>query len=361
MHKENKIKGSLIGGAIGDALGYPIEFKRNIKERQVTRYVNDKGIISDDTQMTLFTANGLLWRETRLSLRGIAMSPTDAIYLSYLDWLETQTGKVNNSSISWIKNLKELNIERAPGNTCLSALNLGRKGTIKKPINDSKGCGGVMRIAPIGLYYFDPEKAGEYSVAASALTHGHLLGIIPSYVLGVLINLLVNNELTLYQAVEKSMQIYEKNHKDYDKKYKKEFVDLINKAIVLSQKDYSDVDAIAVLGEGWVAEEALAIALYSCLKYPNSFEDAIICAVNHDGDSDSTGAIAGNIMGAYLGLTKIPEYYVKNLELKEEILEIAEDLAKKVPISEFSDNEDKYWESKYVYCKRDTKLKNNKL
>ena len=107
--KYNKIAGSLIGGAIGDALGYQIEFKQNIKEKEITRF-NGKGIISDDTQMTLFTANALLWRATRGNMRGIAMPHVNAIYYGYLDWLETQDNqRVNEHSISWIKNIPELN------------------------------------------------------------------------------------------------------------------------------------------------------------------------------------------------------------------------------------------------------------
>lgn len=73
--------------------------------------------------MTLFTANALIWRETRFEIKGIAMMPVNAIYEAYLDWLDTQNGTKNHSfQISWIKNVKELNIARAPGNTCLSAL-----------------------------------------------------------------------------------------------------------------------------------------------------------------------------------------------------------------------------------------------
>ena len=155
--KKNMICGSLIGGAIGDALGYQIEFKRDVKEKEITRY-KDKGIISDDTQMTLFTANALLWRETRLALKGIAMTPTDAIYLSYKDWYDTQRKtNTNENKISWIKDIKELHAYRAPGITCLSALSSGKKGTIESPINDSKGCGTIMRVAPIGLFMSNPE------------------------------------------------------------------------------------------------------------------------------------------------------------------------------------------------------------
>lgn len=70
IDRKNRIIGSLIGGAIGDALGYQIEFKKNLHEKEVTQYKDDKDIISDDTQMTLFTANDLLWRETRETMGG---------------------------------------------------------------------------------------------------------------------------------------------------------------------------------------------------------------------------------------------------------------------------------------------------
>ena len=79
MNKDiNKFKGCLIGGAIGDALGYPIEFVKPSKNDKISRF-DGKGIISDDTQMTLFTANGLLWGQTRFNLRGIAPNVSDCI------------------------------------------------------------------------------------------------------------------------------------------------------------------------------------------------------------------------------------------------------------------------------------------
>ena len=356
---QDRILGSMFGGAIGDALGYQIEFKRNIKDKQITKYQNDKGIISDDTQMTLFTANALLWRETRLNLRGIAMSPTNAIYEAYLDWLDTQNNTNNHNSISWIKEIPELNIAQAPGNTCISSLSSGKMGTIKKTINDSKGCGGIMRVAPIGLCARNPKAAGIIGAESSAITHGHPLGILPSYILTSMINMIVHNNENIEEALDKSTtQCYNEF-----KKYKKDvnyLIELINKAKKLSKENISDIEAIASLGEGWVAEEAFAIAIYSCLKYSNSFQDAIVCSVNHDGDSDSTGAVTGNIIGAYLGYNAIPTYYIDNLELKDIIEEVSQDLSILVQASEDFDNNE-YWLSKYVYCKKDNSLKVRKI
>lgn len=345
----NNVAGSLLGGAIGDALGYQIEFKQNIKEKEITRF-NGKGIISDDTQMTLFTANALLWRATRGNMRGIAMPPVNAIYYGYLDWLETQDNqKINEHSISWLKNVPGLNERRAPGNTCINSLSSGKMGTIDNPINDSKGCGSVMRIAPIGLYERNPILAGKIAADASAITHGHPLGIIPSFVMSCMISHILNENVSIIDSLSKSLEEL-KEYNEFNKEDIDEFISIVNKSIELSKSNKSDIEAIKEIGQGWVAEEAFAIALYSCLKYSNSFEDAVVCAVNHDGDSDSTGAIAGNIIGVSLGLNNIPEYYLNDLELRDIILEIAHDLSVDVPVGEYSNNNDEKWLSKYVYC-----------
>ena len=95
-----------------------------------------------------------------------------------------------------------------------------------------------------------------------------------------------------------------------------------NKSDLLS----TDLQAIETLGEGWVGEEALAISIYCALKYQNDFEKAVITAVNHDGDSDSTGAITGNILGSYLGIKGIPLNWLREVELSEELTQLADDL-----------------------------------
>ena len=98
---------------------------------------------------------------------------------------------------------------------------------------------------------------------------------------------------------------------------------LMKKAVALVESDIPDLEAIHQLGEGWVAEEALAIAVYCALKYADNFDAALIASVNHNGDSDSTGAITGNILGAYLGYDKIPCKYTENLELLDVMERIA--------------------------------------
>ncbi len=354
----DRIRGSLIGGAIGDALGYQIEFEKDIKPRQVTRFFDDYGVISDDTQMTLFTACALLWRETRWTIRGIAMLPPEAIYLGYLDWLSTQQRVPEHRLISWIAKIPELNVLRAPGMTCIDALSSGRAGSIGEPINDSKGCGGVMRIAPIGLFVSSDEKAAVFSAESCALTHGHPLAILSAYTLGLIIYY-IREGWTIKKAVKTAISkmnvwtpeayYYTKNLENIWNRAKNDLSELLERAVSLARDKTEDLKAIYELGGGWVAEEALAIALFCSLKYEDSFEDAVIATVNHDGDSDSTGAITGNIVGAALGYKKIPDYFKNNVELKDLILEIADDLTTGVPTDENGEIVDEEWLKKYFY------------
>ncbi len=337
MDMLDKYKACLIGGAIGDALGYAVEFYR---EPQIFQYYGKKGItdyklrngkaiISDDTQMTLFTANGILNGYYNGSY-------TDSVYQCYKEWYITQTVYdntmrdilyKNNNFGSWLIDVPELWNRRAPGMTCLSAISSGTKGTVRNPINDSKGCGGIMRVAPVGLFFKNTDMISQtdmLSAEISAITHGHELGYIPSATFAHIINLISHSDISLKEAVKDSISYTEKlfrnaEHIDY-------FCKLMKNAVKLSGKNVNDLDAIHELGEGWVAEETLAIAVYCVLKYEDDFEKAIIASVNHNGDSDSTGAIAGNIIGAYLGMNAIPEKFLINLELKDVIIEIAEDL-----------------------------------
>lgn len=331
MNKLDRFKGSLVGGAVGDALGYAVEFYeypeivRIYGEKGITKYKlneNNKAVFSDDTQMTLYTANGIILNETH--------NDTDINYVAvcYKDWLRTQTYNVFDSEkaeCSWLNDIPELCYQRAPGNTCINAILHGADGTAENPINNSKGCGGIMRVAPAGLYYSNPVEAGIKGAEFSAITHGHPLGYMPSFVMAYIISRITYEENpNLLKIILDSKEAVRKIYNDNE--YISYLIDTIDKAILLSQNENNDVENIHSIGGGWVAEETLGIALYCCLKYEGDFDKAIISSVNHSGDSDSTGAIVGNIMGALYGYDRIPFKWKKNLELLETIVEIAQDL-----------------------------------
>jgi len=361
----DKYRGCLIGGAVGDTLGYAVEFmteesiKKHYGEKGITEYDLIDGIaqISDDTQMTLFTANGLLLGTTRGMTRGIMGKYSDYIALCYGEWLLTQVEEFplnEKYPYTWLINVPQLFDQRAPGNTCLSALSSflrGIHGTIDDPINSSKGCGGVMRVAPIGIYFggkrITIEEVDMIAAESAAVTHGHDLGYIPAAALVHIIHLVSHDkDITLLDAVNDMIATMQELFANA--KHIIEFTDLMEKAVKLSQSDVTEIEAIHMLGEGWVAEETLAIAIYCSLKHSKDFRKAIIASVNHNGDSDSTGAVTGNILGAYLGLSAIPPEYLEKLELRNVILELADDLYNDCKISEYGSYRDEIWEKKYI-------------
>ncbi|WP_373262233.1 ADP-ribosylglycohydrolase family protein [Hungatella hathewayi] len=333
MDKLNRVIGCLIGGACGDALGYIIEFDKIKKIRKVygEQGITDfekpdgKAIVSDDTQMTLFTAAGILRAKEQ------NINYLNSIWRAYKDWYYTQNRNSEYQPFTDIYRIDALHKRRAPGNTCISTLRLFEKErTIEKPGNLSKGCGGIIRVAPIGCIDLGnkPYINGWLGAEAAALTHGHQLGYIPAGFLADLIHriLISKKEGNMEEFILDSLNETIIAFKDYRHIEKFDFI--IKKAISLSKTESVDLNGIVKLGKGWVAEETAAIAVYSCLRHSNDFRQAMICAVNHSGDSDSTGSVAGNILGAYLGLEKIEKAFdIESLDQYETILYIAEQLS----------------------------------
>lgn len=350
---QGRFLGCLLGGAVGDALGAPVEFMkrteilRRFGPNGITQYApayGGLGTITDDTQMTLFTAEGLIRGWVRGCFKGITTYSGVTAH-AYLRWLQTQGERPScdidfgTDEPGWLFQQRQLHGRRAPGNTCLSALramsSLGEQAR-----NDSKGCGGVMRVAPVGLFawrlrqYESPHDAFRLGTELAALTHGHPTGALTGGVLAVLI-LALTDGASLPEALAASKAILraETGHE--------ETLRAIEMAETLAVSGLPHEEAIARLGQGWIAEEALAISIY-CALVARNFKQGVILAVNHDGDSDSTGSIVGNLLGAMHGVEAIPAEWLEPLELRDVITELAEDLYafKDWQIGEYSENEE---------------------
>jgi ADP-ribosylglycohydrolase/predicted protein tyrosine phosphatase len=326
----NRYIGCMTGGAVGDALGAPVEFLKTEDIRQIygSSGITDYdeafgriGAITDDTQMTLFTAEGLLRAWTRGSLRGVCHPPS-MVYKACLRWLRTQLLEEDagaGSESSLLLGFSELFSRRAPGASCQSALESGRMGTPEEPVNNSKGCGGVTRVAPAGLIQGTSEDAFRLGCDLAALTHGHPTGYLAGGMLAALIHE-IRAGSGIADALEKGTRIL-KSWPQHE-----EFLSSVDRAVTLARKQKPDPESIQSLGKGWVAEEALAISLFCALGHEDDFPAGVLAAVNHDGDSDSTGAITGNLLGCRLGASSIPAGWTEGLELHELIQAMAVDL-----------------------------------
>jgi ADP-ribosylglycohydrolase len=317
----DRLVGSILAGAIGDALGAPIEFddlftiRRRYGLPGLTGYApayGRLGAITDDTQMTLFTAEGVM------------LAPSDgvddvvaSIRLSYLAWLHTQRPSAARPDDRPLLEHAVLHSCRAPGMTCLSALEAGGDGSPELRINGSKGCGGVMRVAPIAAL---PDHWFEVGARAAALTHGHPSGYLSAGALAHIVGESVRGT-SLPDGVEraKAMLVTWDEHE--------ETLAAIDAVIALANSGDVTAEALETLGGGWVGEEALAIALCCALVAPD-VRSGLVLAVNHSGDSDSTGSIAGNLLGAVHGVNALPAELLEQLEARELIEQVAEDLSK---------------------------------
>lgn len=339
---QDKCRGSLIGGAVGDALGYEVEFMslqdilKRFGDKGIRDYVLDRNGVaefSDDTQMSLFTAEGLLTAIADGKVYEKDILPY--ITTAYEYWYYTQCRPPLKMSKSWLSHIKTLWARRAPGMTCMSALQSISMPNSAPVVNNSKGCGGVMRVAPIGIFSaahpktLDLEHACYLAGYTADITHKHPLSTYSSMALAMIVADCIAFDkvdrqkfrFIVINRVFKLLGLYFK-----DDKHLAELNELTCHALALAESEKSDTEAIRELGEGWVAEETLAIAVFSVMRYIDDFEKCICCAVNHDGDSDSTGAVAGNIIGAILGYSAIPKKYIADLELHDVILSVADDL-----------------------------------
>jgi ADP-ribosylglycohydrolase len=293
----------LFGLALGDTIGWPTEF---LKLPQIYSRFGSKGIqeppdpalYTDDTQMTIALTEGLLEA-------GLAAS------------IDTQLKAISRHFIAW-KNSPENN--RAPGNTCMAAVRRLEDGLSWKEagIVSSKGCGSAMRVATIGyLYQNDEAKLREVAKESGIITHGHPAAVAGSIAAAYLVKLALD-DVAPEEYLRRTLVFCEGISNDFDKA-------MIRVTHVMGWG--SETHAMRHLGEGWTAEEAVALALYCVLRYSNDYAEAVRRGATSEGDSDSIACIAGGIMGARLGLEAIPLDWRERCENKTYLIDLAKRMA----------------------------------
>lgn len=288
------VAASLIGGAFGDAAGAPIEFATGAAlDGWGLHAMGAPADFTDDTQMTLFTLEGLARADFRFAGRGVC-DRVGVVHHALLRWLVTQGGEPQMPVDRDHGLIREpaLHARMAPGLTCLSALERARR-FHEAARNDSKGCGTIMRVAPVAL--LTPREMVEtLAVETSALTHGHATGqraaaawagMLADRAAGTALEDAARRALSAQAAMPEGREVA-----------------AAIRAALAAPRDGAR-RTVESLGAGWVAEECLAIALYACLFAEGlmgegvAFARGIECAARHDGDSDSTAAVAGNMLG----------------------------------------------------------------
>ncbi len=293
----------LLGLACGDALGAPTEF---LRREQIRRHYGPAGIqeppdparYTDDTQMALYLARALVEVPA-----GDIDEVMAAVSRQFVAWLNDPTTP-----------------SRAPGNTCLAASrNLARGIPWRESgVPRSKGNGSAMRVAPVGyLYQHHPARLREVAHASGIATHGHPAGDAACIGMAYLVKLALDG---------RPVQEWPAAVQDLCRGISPEFDAAV--ARVPACLGWADEqEALRFLGEGWVGEEALALALYCVLRHPDDYVAAVRCGANTDGDSDSIACMAGALSAARLGPQVIPRDWIARLEDLPEIESLARQLA----------------------------------
>lgn len=319
---QSAFRGSILGLAAGDALGFPPEFHsraqilksfgpsgiRDLIALNDSRWPSGPtspgrghppGTYSDDTQMTIAVARALGDAKDLRDVDGVMKG----IAGHFVEWSRSDDN------------------DRAPGNACMSGCHKLGQGVPWREagVADSKGCGSAMRVAPIGLVYAkEHDTLLEIARASSILTHGHDAGVEGAAAAALLVALAM--EQTPPKAMwEALMNMAAGRSPDFEAR-------LAQLPDMMSQPPEIALSS-AGLGESWVAEEAIASALYCFWRTPESFEETLVTAANTDGDSDSIACIAGSIAGAFHGVDAIPARWLDGLENRDGLVSVADELA----------------------------------
>lgn len=319
--RESQFVGCVVGLAVGDALGYPAEFRsraqllREIGPEGLTGFVALKdprfsrplfvgaghppGTYTDDTQMTIAVAESVL-----------------AAKEAGLDALMTE---MSDRFVAWSQS--ESN-NRAPGGACIEGCRKLAQGIPwrESGVRESKGCGAAMRVAPIGLFYENLDNVAEVARASSLLTHGHPAAKEGAAAAALMVALALKGvgPEEMFNEIDRCCSLHSRD-----------FANVWRMLPNLINEPPERVLVKGVLGEGWVAEEAVASAMYCHWRHPNDFRQAVLTAINTDGDSDSIGTITGSVAGVHLGVDAIPAAWRQEVEDSEYLHELGRRLFRK--------------------------------
>jgi DNA ligase (NAD+) len=313
MQLLERFRGSILGLAIGDAIGHPTEFISSVS--RIRAKYGDKGVVgfnpsgvhkagtfTDDTQMTISVARAL-----------VRAGHKD------LDALMTLLGQ---EFVAWAEHMTN---NRAPGGTCLAGCRRLRQGAAWRDagVKESKGCGAAMRAAPVGLFFFDDDDAMvRVAAAQSVLTHSHPTGVASSVAAAApvawiakgrgLDGILAYTRDMVKKLTPEMMRDLKVKDADIEKIGIGEMLAILDETEEALAEESDDV--CQLLGGAWVGEEAVATALWCVLKAKGDFREAVLRGANSSGDSDSIACIAGSIAGALVGVDALPVEWVQNVE-----------------------------------------------
>ncbi|MFI6286051.1 ADP-ribosylglycohydrolase family protein [Streptomyces sp. NPDC051018] len=326
-----RVRGALLGAAIGDALGAGVSGAslEEIRAAHGTEGVADlvpahgrRGAITAATQLTLFTVDGLIRAQVRRDT-GAWHPPTD-VHRAYLRWAATQRDwgpDERRKDNGWLAREEWLYTRRDAPKASLFGLADENMGTVEVPKNPTaRDPGALARSTPFGLLVgWEPQLVCQLAVECAAQTHGHPTAYLSAGAFAVIVHGLARGE-PLDAAVQRALALVSARpgHQPV--------TDGLKHALGAVREGMPGPARVGSLGEGHHAEGALAIAVY-CALVAEDIRHGLRLSVNHDGPSATTGILTGALLGALHGETALPPAWLSELEGRPTILELADDFA----------------------------------
>ncbi|CAM5442881.1 ADP-ribosylglycohydrolase family protein [Streptomyces pilosus] len=327
----SRVRGTLLGVAVGDALGAPVAGLGidAIREAHGAEGVTDlapafgrRGAVTHHTQLTLFSVDGLIRAQVRRDT-GAWHPPTD-LHRAYLRWATTQRDwgpDERRKDDGWLARQEWLYARRDPARTLLLGLGDETMGTPEAPKNPGEaGPEAAARSAPFGLLVgWEPQLVAQLAVECAAQTHGHPVGCLAAGGYAVIVHALARGE-SLDAAVQRALALLaaRPGHQ--------QVTDALQRALGAVRQGLPGPARVTELVGNATAEGLLAAAVY-CALVGEDVRHGLCLAVNHDGPSAAAGALTGGLLGALHGETALPPAWLAELEGRPTILELADDFA----------------------------------
>ncbi|MEV5435132.1 ADP-ribosylglycohydrolase family protein [Streptomyces sp. NPDC052682] len=327
----SRVRGTLLGVAVGDALGAPVDGLdlQGIREVYGVEGLVDlvpaygrRGAVTHLTQLTLFSVDGLIRAQVRRDT-GAWHPPTD-LHRAYLRWAATQRDwgpDERRKEDGWLAREEWLYARRDPTRALLLGLGDATMGTLDAPKNPGEqGPEAAARSAPFGLLVgWEPQLVVQLAVECAAQTHGHPTAYLAAGAYAVIVHALARGD-SLDGAVQRALALMaaRPGHQPVS--------DALQHALGAVRQGIPAPERVAGLLGAGTAEGAVAAAVY-CALVGEDVRHGLRLAVNHDGPSAVTGSLTGGLLGALHGETALPPAWLAELEGRPTILELADDFA----------------------------------
>ena len=354
VQKLSRYQGCLLGLAVGDAMGSPIDKKsweeicQDYGPNGLLGYdlVNGCAEITSYTQIAAYVSNGLLLGMSRYQPENYGKF----IYAALKEWAKYQQVRTPpEKTMCWVSRIAPLRRRLCMDTRMLDTLSRDVMGTIDRPINASYHPSALTGSAIVGLFFdagrMEPRQVGALGAEMTAMTSGDPETILSGAVLAYSVaGIVQDGELPLKDHFTHAVAAVRAQFGNRFPQVEK-VAALVDKAITLAEDNaLTPLVAMTIL-ECTTAAECLAGAIYTALVYGDNFDEGMITAVNHSGRSGAVGAVTGAILGAKLGVEALPEFYLESLDAVDVLKVLATDMTQGKQITRIFDDS---WDQKYV-------------